>query len=425
MSSPFSSCRTARDYLVAAERVDPAGHAMHLAAALAWACAAGVSNAAEGITWGILAAVSIARVPKIRRCWRPIVADPLWIALGCWSAWLCLATAFAAVAPEGWRPFLPERRTLTPLLLWPVLNRPMAVLIALGIGSAVQLASVLVSAWWTGALRPAPMAEGLASFGQWQWQVLVAVALGMAGLRWIKGGLRWSMVPILVGAGLAIDGGARRFSALAAFASAGLVWLRPPLGARARTWAVCATLLVIAGCLLLLSSASHRAQHGFRAGQSAQQRAGTYAAIDAVSGARFALSHAAASIGAERPIFGHGRDSFKRLLPEWAARERVAHPERARALDPLRNSRLNDAHNALLGTFVEGGLPAAALLGAVLLGLAWRLWRQSRYDPLAGVSLALHSAVLLGAFSQPSSTKSPGAILALCLAISVLPRRAR
>jgi hypothetical protein len=144
----------------------------------------------------------------------------------------------------------------------------------------------------------------------------------------------------------------------------------------------------------------------------------TYVALSQLSGNRLPLAHAAVAIGLRSPIAGNGKGSFQAMLPGWAEAQQSEHPERAKALGALRKGILNDAHNALLSAFSEGGAIATALLGTALLGLGVRLWRQSAASLTAGAALAVYSSILLGMLCYPITAKAPGAIIAICLALS-------
>jgi hypothetical protein len=424
MISPFAGCRSSRDYLDAAERADPAGHAMHLAAVAAWGFATGISNAVEGITWGILLAVSVARIPKIWRCWMPIVRDPLWIALVGWAAWLAIGTALMPTPPEEGRSFAPARWLFTPLLVWPTLSRPWVVLVAMGGGAFVQVLGAMALSWSKRGWMQSFQVSGLSGFGQMQWQLHCAVTLCAAAVRWMPGRGRWASVPALGAALFVVERTGRRLGLLLALLSLALLFLRPLPRLRWWAWGVVAAVAVAAAGAALWSGAGARVAASWKQAQKTIAKDDPYSAACALTGLRLPLAHAAWDAGLERPLIGHGRASYRLYLKDWAARQQAATTlsSRKSVLQPLTTGVLNDAHNAYLNAFAEGGIPAALFLGTALLGIGVRLWRQSRTAALAGVALALYSAVLLGSLCQPVTTKAPGAITAVCLAISGITR---
>jgi O-antigen ligase len=107
-------------------------------------------------------------------------------------------------------------------------------------------------------------------------------------------------------------------------------------------------------------------------------------------------------------------------LPAWAKAEIAADPALAKTYAPFLAGTLTDAHNAILQAWVDGGIPAATLLAALLAGLALRLWRRSRTSPVACTALALYSIVLVNVPGGIITAKSPGALIAVCLAIGWL-----
>lgn len=424
MSIPFAGCKSARDLLDAAERADPAGHAMHLAAVAAWAFASGISNAAEGITWGILAAISVARIPKVWRCWIPILRDPLWLALFSWTAWLCLSSALSPLALEGGRRLVPERWVFTPLLVWPTLSRPWVLLAAMGAGACVQVASVLVMSWSKGGWLRNAGAAGFSGFGQLQWQLHCAVTLCAAGVRWLPARARWVAVPALAASLFVVERGSRRLALLGVTAATALIMLRPWPRVSRRAWVALGAVAILLAGAVVWSGAAQRTASVWKSALRSADDGDPYMAVNTAVGMRLVLGHAAIDMGFVRPALGNGRGSYRHLLKEWAVGERADHPSRAAMLKRLEISEINDAHNALLNAFAEGGVPAALLLGTALLGTGWRLWRRARTAVSASVAFALYSAILLGMVCQPVTAKAPGAIIAVCLAISGIDRRA-
>lgn len=410
MAPSFEACLCADERLECAERIDPTGHAMHVAATVAWGFAQSVSNAAEGITWGVLLAVSVLRIPKIWRCLVPVVRDPLWLALLAWWLWMCASVAWSVSPPSGIKAWFPDRYVLTPMLLWPVMRRPWLVLGAVGAGALVQVASALVLS--PGGGNPV---RAISGFGQLQWHLHCAVALSAAGLRALSGWLR-----ILPSAGLAaalwaVTLAERRLTSVSAVLAMAIAFFRPlPQAWRIRSL-VAGVLVVVAASALVARGVARRLGDDVSTSAAVSD---PYVRINDLSGNRLSLAHAAIEIGSRRPVVGNGAGSFRTLAQQWALSEGRDHPERRDSLGPLRSGRLNDAHNALLNAFAEGGFPAVALLGSSLLGLGIRLWRQSASSLTAGAALAVYSSILLGMLCYPITSKAPGAIIAICLAVS-------
>ncbi|MFM8731154.1 MAG: hypothetical protein ACKOGJ_01320, partial [Phycisphaerales bacterium] len=120
------------------------------------------------------------------------------------------------------------------------------------------------------------------------------------------------------------------------------------------------------------------------------------------------------------PLRHGGAGWFEARLPQWALRQMAMERRDSELFTGLLQGVLNNAHSTILQAWVDGGIPAAALLATLLFGLAWRLWVQSRSSPLAGAALALYSIVLMNVPFGIATTKAPGALIATCLAISWL-----
>ena len=409
--------------LEAAERADPAGHAMHLAAAAAWGFAQSISNAAEGIAWGILLAVCVLRIPKAWRCWSVPLRSPLWLALAAWSSWIALSALWSPVQQPSMRDHFPDRWLLTPLMLWPVMGRAWVVLAAIAAGAFVQAGIAIALSWGPTGMARYMSVRSASAFGQLQWQLHCAVALGAAGIRWLPLPGRVASGAGLAAALVVVSRAATRITALSSVAAMAIVATRPPprtaSGRRARIAAV--------ACLVALVAVAAFLPVGIRIRKnalSALRAADGDAAmrlVDSMTGHRSTLAAAALDIGSEHPWAGSGRGAFQALLPEWARERQHLYPEQATILEPLTAGTINDAHNAFLQSFVDAGVGAALLLAALLAGILVRLWRASRSDAVAAAALALLSAIVLGAFSHPIAAKAPGAIIAVCLAVAMRP----
>jgi O-antigen ligase len=230
-------------------------------------------------------------------------------------------------------------------------------------------------------------------------------------------------VPALAASLLVVERGSRRLAFLGASAATALVMLRPRPNLGRRGWLALGSLAVAVTAVALWSGAVQRTFVVWKGAFRTAEAGDRYSAVDAAAGSRLVLAHAAIDMGSGRPLLGNGRGSFKALLRPWLAEQRAEHPGRKAGYERLTSDSLNDAHNALLNAFAEGGVPAALLLGTALLGTGLRLWPRGRTAVPASVAFALYSAILLGMVCQPITAKAPGAIIAVCLAISGIDRR--
>ena len=395
---------------------------MHVAAAAAWGVAQSISNAAEGITWGVLLAVCVLRIPKVWRCWMGAVTDPLWIALVAWSAWIAISSWWSPAPPSSARDYLPDRWVLTPLMLWPVMGRPWIVLVAIGAGACLQAGIAIILSWGGRGMARYVAIRSASSFGQLQWQLHCALVISASAIRWLPAAGLVGGVAGLLASGLVIARAATRLPILSGLVGAGIVALRPAprsvAGRRMRALVLLGLVAAVVGAAFLPVGVRIRKNaHAALAGGAETARV-----IDSMAGHRVTLALAAIDLGSAHPWAGNGRGAFRALLPEWARARAAAHPDQAKALRVLEEGSLNDAHNAFLQSFVDAGVGASLLLAVVLGGIGWRLWRGSSASGASAAALALFSVILLGAFSQPLGAKAPGAIIAVCLAVSSASR---
>jgi O-antigen ligase len=417
---PGSSQRCA---LEAAERADPFGHAVHVCLAMAWGFLQSVTNAGEAISWGALLAISIARLPRIRSCYRAIWRDPLWWTAVAWAAWWALAGLWGPAAPGRARLVLPERWMLTPLMLWPVMGRPWLVLGAMALGGGVQSASVAVVSWDGSGWLAKQDAPGLSALSQSQWQTVTALVLAACGVRFGPWPIRIPAILVAACSGLAVLVLAVRTMAVAALAGTALGLSRAVRDRRTailRLAAASACAAVVGAALLAWSPAGEALRASLASAARAAEGGAYVEAAGRASSFRLILARAAIDLGLEHPFLGGGRGSFRAELPGWAERQIAKDPSVAPFFEKILVGTISDAHNALLHAWAEGGIPAAALLAAMLLGLAARLWRQSRTSASACTALALYSIVLVNVPGGIITAKSPGALIAVCLAVSWL-----
>ena len=200
---------------------------MHLAAAAAWGFAQSISNAAEGITWGVLLAVCVLRLPKVSRCWTPAVTDPLWIALVAWSSWIALSAWWSPAPPTASRDYFPDRWVLTPPMLWPIMGRPWIVLGAIGAGACVQAGTAIVLSWGRRGMALYTSIRSASGFGQLQWQLHCAITMSAAAIRWLGPIGRVAGAAGLAGSVLVTIRAATRMPAVAAVVAAAILVLRP------------------------------------------------------------------------------------------------------------------------------------------------------------------------------------------------------
>jgi hypothetical protein len=409
--------------LDAAERADPFGHAIHLALAVLWAFLQSITNAGEGIAWGVLLGFTILRVPKIWWCWSCAMRDALWWVMVGWFAWTSLTSAWGPDLGASTPSPIPDRWLFTPLMLWPVMGRAWLVLGAMAVGGTVHACVTLVLSWKGGGWGTYGDVRGLSALMMTQWQFVSAFVLCVAGIRWLKGIGRAVAIAAMVPCAIAVWILAVRTVLAAAVVGVVAVFMRPRPRVRGAGWAVVGAgvvALVVGAWLVVRSPAWARVQDGLEQARELRAEGRTDAAVGAASGARLMLIRAACDIGLEHPVLGGGAGWFAARLPQWTLAEIARDPRERQYFDAWPAGQLNNAHSALLHAWVDGGIPSAVLLATLLFGLAWRLWSQSRTAPIAAVALALYAVVLVNVPFGIPTTKAPGALIATCLAISWL-----
>jgi O-antigen ligase len=393
---------------------------MHVAAGLAWSLAQSISNAAEGITWGVLLAVALARLPKIHRAFVPVLRDPLMLSLLGWAGWTAVGASWAPNLGPGYPGAMPERWVITPLMLWPLMARPWLVLGAMLAGGTVHVALAL--AWsWTGTGWVAPHAvQSLSNFGQLQWQlhtVVVLAAHAVRHLRW-PGKAMWAM-PAAAAAWLIVLS-ARRAAVVGMLIGVWCVATRPHLGRAARGVAI-VTVLVLAAAgwwIAVESPVANRLRTSADLAMRMDDDGMEDLALGRLTSERATLALAAFDIALEHPWLGGGRGWFTAQLPRWAMAQMAEDSRRIAPLERYLQGSLTDAHNLFLQWWVDGGIPGAVLVSFPVLALGWRLWRQSAFDPTSAAAMALYVAILVGSVTGIVTAKAPGAIIAVCLAVS-------
>ena len=412
--------------LDAAERSDPFGHTLHMAAALAWCFAHPVANAPEAIAWGFLLAIALARVPRIWRVYAAALRDPLWIALAVWALALSVSVAWTPEPVRGLRQAMPERSILTPLMLWPVAGRIGALLCAMAAGCLLQCGSLLLMSRTDDGWRLYTDVRAISPWGPLQWIVHLSACVFALGAWRLRGRARAAaVVGLLASLACIVPMSSRMLSVAAVLSLAVFAW-RVPRSAVARASALAAVLVLASAAVIVLTPAGDRMRRSATASPT-KAEATTGHRLAELTGYRSALLEVGFAMGSEHWLRGCGRRSFTVLLPEVANRlaEEAPNPADARRFRTLSHSGLNDSHNLVLSAWIEGGVVAAAAISVAVFGLGMRLWRQSLADPLGVFAMMAYAIVLVGVFTGIVTTRAGMAALGLCLVVSWRQQGAR
>lgn len=410
--------------LDAAERSDPFGHTLHMAAALAWCFAHPVANAPEAIAWGFLFAIALARVPMIWRVYAAALRDPLWIALAVWALALSVSVAWTPEPVRGLRQAMPERSILTPLMLWPVAGRIGALLCAMAAGCLLQCGSLLLMSRSGDGWLLYTRLRAISPWSPLQWIVHLSACVFALGAWRLRGRTRaTAVVGLLASLACIVPMASRMLSVAAVLSLTVFVW-RVPRSAVARASALVAVLVLASTAVIVLTPAGDRMQKSVAA-LPADATPGSRLA--ALTGLRSALFEVGFAMGSEHWLRGCGRRSFTVLLPEVSNRlaEEASNPADAQRFRTLSTSGLNDSHNLVLSAWIEGGVVAAAAISVAVFGLGVRLWRQSVADPLGVFAMMAYVTVLVGVFTGIVTTRAGMATLGLCFVVSWRQQGAR
>ena len=120
---PDDQRQTAATLRYARQR-DPIGDRVQFAfAALYLLTLAMAGTSAKDVAWGSLAVCAVARLPLIWRCYTVLLRDRLLWLLAAWGAWRLLSLLWSPDPGQGFDECAAARVLLTPLLMWPVLDR--------------------------------------------------------------------------------------------------------------------------------------------------------------------------------------------------------------------------------------------------------------------------------------------------------------
>jgi O-antigen ligase len=413
-----SNASRARIALERLEAEDPRGHALQLLAAMAWCLLGGLGSTAESVGWGVLLAIALIRLPKSWATYRPAIRDPVWILMGVWWLWGLLSLTWAVPGTDLVEGMHPYRWLLTPLLLWPVAGRPLVLLSCLGIGVFIQTVATLLMSWGPEGLARYTEMRGLTNVGNLSWDLTVALILATAAIRFAT----WRELPgglaMLAVASIAVAHAAFRFSLVTIALSVTVLLARPRTRWRSSgRWMLIAAMISV-GVVLFVREDTAAVERTRQELTLLRSMSWGEAVIRAGSSRGGGIVAAVEFIG-QRPWFGGGRASYPVLLEAWTSRRAAESPDDAPLYENI--ATITNPHNIYLLSWVEGGVVSVLLVTGGLWTLAVRLWRRSAREPIMATALAVYGAVLVGSFISIVEFRTPGGLIALCMAISRHP----
>jgi O-antigen ligase len=102
---------------------DPVGHNVHAALAAAYLFLLPLATTPKDVAAGVLLVWALVRLPHTWSCYTALARDTLIWLLAVWTAWHGLGLLWSPDAGAGWDELQAFRVLLTPLVLWPILDR--------------------------------------------------------------------------------------------------------------------------------------------------------------------------------------------------------------------------------------------------------------------------------------------------------------
>jgi hypothetical protein len=124
---------------------DPVGHNVHTALAVAYLFLLPLATTPKDAAAGVLLLWALVRLPHTWSCYTALARDGLLWLLAVWAAWHGLGLLWSPEAGAGWDELQAFRVLVTPLVLWPILDR---------------------REWLVGALLAGVFAQNLVQLGQ-------------------------------------------------------------------------------------------------------------------------------------------------------------------------------------------------------------------------------------------------------------------
>lgn len=102
---------------------DPIGHHVHTALAILYVLLLPLATTPKDFAWALLLGWTVIRLPHIWPCYAALFRNRLMWLLGAWAVWHAVSILWSADRVEGLEELGACRVILTPLMLWPVLDR--------------------------------------------------------------------------------------------------------------------------------------------------------------------------------------------------------------------------------------------------------------------------------------------------------------
>jgi hypothetical protein len=388
----------------AIERSDPWWSLAHLSLAMTWIGLLGITNAGEGIAFGLLTAVAAIRLPSTLRLYSMLLQSTAMRCFLAFAAWQAVSVAWSTNPAVRWHDGI-IRFTVVPFALWPLAHRARelaftfcaaAALHSISIiGLNVRLQRVILHTRAAAGKEVGMTAACLVP-------ALLVLLLAARPRNRIAAATRWLGAMAIAGA-LAILSQRTAFVTLAASLCAAVARLLASPG-RSRRVAVSVAIGIALGvsALSLSPRVRHTAVDVWKS--SARPDAGA-SDINRITSGRYSLALVALDMFHAHPILGCGARSFETEIAD-RMRGDTARFEVPKHLASAYGS-LATSHNAFLDEASMRGVVGIVLLALLIQSMVIAAWNS----PADAVTLP--AVVAWVAVGLSDATTSRGTYLAL------------
>ncbi len=353
-----------------ARRRDPVGDRVHAAFAYAYLVMLPLWIQGSAVTFALLVGYALLRAPSTWRCYPALLRMPVLGAFAAWIAWAAVAIAWSDDPGQGWDEVQAARVILTPLALWPILDRVPRLIGAALIGVAAHNGVQLLQAFdvpgfhageegrLEGTMHAIQTGAWCAAAMCWH---LGAALVARRGLRWL------ALAGFIVAAAGLVGTGSRGPWISAAVAVPLLVLVTAARRRAARRPALVLVALGLVGAATAWPVAGRMIGPRVESAIAEVRDARDDGVYWTSTGLRLVLWKWAWSMYRDAPVIGKGTGSFQDEL--WKLEEYAT--LRAESAGGLRERILtrDHAHSTLLHTLATQGTVGGVLL-ALLVTLA-------------------------------------------------------
>lgn len=455
---PLTNRNDIAESLYYTRAIDPIGNKIHQIAAIAFCVTLGLTTAGNGVAFAVLAIVAAVRTPFTWRCYNPLLRMPaIWVTT-LFACWYALSIVWSNNPSHGGDELGTLRVFALPWMLWPVIDE--IIWYIGGFLAGVVAQNIMQAMQFFGIAEYGHGASG--RLGGWVHPIHTGVFCAAAvcwhlsatlTARNVRGKCISIALMIAAAAGLAATGSRGPWlGAAAAIPITGLVVMLRRSKSRKPAAIILVALIACAvgGILLSPKFVDERAGGAWREYRAAVEKQEYWTS----AGSRIGFWKWAIEIWHTSPIVGQGAGSYRTELekiPDYQAAidrakqatldemtdangEIIIEPgetvddarERVERLGERRVELYLDhqhAHSAYLHTLAGTGAIGLVLFLAILLIIAWQVWRDPKTHPYVDGTIGVFIVWIIGA--QFDSYNLAGDLLGLLILLMTftLPKR--